>query len=385
MSLAEPGYRPSGLSSAPPPLTLADKVRRINWLLVLLLCAIACVGFAALYSAGRGPEPWAVKHIARFGLALILMLVVALVDVRIWMSLAYPAYAISVALLVAVDVTGKVGMGAQRWLDLKVIQIQPSELMKISLIMALARYYHDLRPENVGRLLYVLPPVLMIVVPMVLVMIQPDLGTALMVLFGGAGLMFAAGVRMWKFALAGLLAVASLPVGWSLMREYQRNRVLTFLDPDRDPLGTGYHITQSKIAIGSGGMFGKGYMDGTQSGLNFLPEKQTDFVFTMWTEETGMAGALLILGLYALVLVYAHAIALRSRHHFGRLLAMGVAITLFLYVFINTAMVMGLIPVVGVPLPMVSYGGTAMLSVLFACGLLIGVNVHRDVAVDRVR
>lgn len=385
MSLAEPGYRPSGLSSAPSPLTLADKVRRINWLLVLLLCAIACVGFAALYSAGRGPEPWAVKHIARFGLALILMLVVALVDVRIWMSLAYPAYAISVALLVAVDVTGKVGMGAQRWLDLKVIQIQPSELMKISLIMALARYYHDLRPENVGRLLYVLPPVLMIVVPMVLVMIQPDLGTALMVLFGGAGLMFAAGVRMWKFALAGLLAVASLPVGWSLMREYQRNRVLTFLDPDRDPLGTGYHITQSKIAIGSGGMFGKGYMDGTQSGLNFLPEKQTDFVFTMWTEETGMAGALLILGLYALVLVYAHAIALRSRHHFGRLLAMGVAITLFLYVFINTAMVMGLIPVVGVPLPMVSYGGTAMLSVLFACGLLIGVNVHRDVAVDRVR
>ncbi len=370
-------------ASTPPPLSLGDKMRRLNLGLLLLLVAIAAIGFAALYSAGRGPEPWAMKHATRFAAAATMMMLVALVDIRIWLALAYPAYALSLLLLLAVDVIGKTGMGAQRWLDLGVFQLQPSELMKIAVILALARYYHFLRPENVGRLVWVVPPVVMIVAPVLLVMVQPDLGTAMMLLMGGAALLFVAGVRLWKFVLALLLGVAALPVAWSFMHDYQRNRILTFLDPDRDPLGTGYHITQSKIAIGSGGLFGKGYMQGTQSGLNFLPEKQTDFVFTLWTEETGMAGAMLLLGLFTLVLLYGYAISLRSRHHFGRLLAMGITITLFCYVFINTAMVMGLIPVVGVPLPLVSYGGTAMLSVLFACGLLVGVNVHRDVVIGR--
>jgi len=373
------------LSAAPPPLGIVDKIRRLNIGLIVLLIAIACIGVAALYSAGRGPEPWAVAHIKRFGMALLVLLVVALIDIRVWLAIAYPAYAISLLLLVAVDAMGKTGMGAQRWLDLKLFQLQPSELMKIAVILAMARYYHFLKPENVGKLLWVIPPVLMIVVPVGLVMVQPDLGTALMLLFGGGAFLFVAGVRLWKFALGIVAGLAALPIGWSFMREYQRNRILTFLDPDRDPLGTGYHITQSKIAIGSGGLWGKGWMQGTQSGLNFLPEKQTDFVFTLWTEETGLAGAALLLGLFVLVLLYGYAIALRCRHHFGRLLAMGITITLFLYVFINTAMVMGLIPVVGVPLPLVSYGGTAMLSVLFACGLLIGVNVHRDVQISRGR
>jgi rod shape determining protein RodA len=371
------------LASAPAALGFADKLKRLNLGLILLLVAIAGIGVAALYSAGRGPEPWAVKHVTRFSAALLMMLVVALVDTRVWLNLAYPAYGLSLVLLLAVDIIGKTGMGAQRWLDLKVVQLQPSELMKIALILALARYYHFLRPEAVGRLTHILPSILMIITPVALVMVQPDLGTAMMVLLGGGALLFVAGVRLWKFALAVVLGIAALPLGWSLMHDYQRNRVLTFLDPDRDPLGTGYHITQSKIAIGSGGIFGRGWMEGTQSSLNFLPEKQTDFVFTLWTEETGLAGAALLIGLFALVLVYGYSIALRCRHHFGRLLAMGITITLFLYVFINTAMVMGLIPVVGVPLPLVSYGGTAMLSVLFACGLLLGVNVHRDVVIGR--
>ena len=371
-------------AAATPELTLGDKIWRIRWGLVLLLIMIAGVGTLALYSAGgMRPEPWAAKHAIRFSVALLLALLVALVDIRVWMRLAYPFFIVSVLMLVAVDVIGKGAMGAQRWLDFKVIQIQPSELMKIALVMALARYYHHLSREQVERIVYVVPPLLAILVPVALVMVQPDLGTAMVLLFAGSAVMFVAGVKLWKFLLAGLLSVAALPVAWSMMRDYQRGRVLTFLDPDRDPLGAGYHITQSKIAIGSGGLFGKGFGQGTQSALNFLPEKHTDFIFTMWTEETGLLGGALILALFALLLAYGFVIARSSRNHFGRVMAMGVTINIFLYVFINVAMVMGLIPVVGVPLPLVSYGGTAMLTVLFACGLLLGVSIHRDVVIPR--
>ncbi|MBV9835841.1 MAG: rod shape-determining protein RodA [Alphaproteobacteria bacterium] len=352
--------------------------------MVLLLIMIAGVGTLALYSAGgMKPEPWAAKHAIRFSVALLLALLVALVDIRVWMRMAYPFYIVSVLMLVAVDVMGKGAMGAQRWLDFKVIQIQPSELMKIALVMALARYYHHLSREQVERILYAVPPVLAMLVPVALVMVQPDLGTAMVLLLAGTTVMFAAGVKLWKFLLAGLLAIGSLPVAWSMMRDYQRSRVLTFLDPDRDPLGAGYHITQSKIAIGSGGLQGKGFGEGTQSALNFLPEKHTDFIFTMWTEETGLLGGVILLTLFALLLAYGFVIARSSRNHFGRVLAMGVTINIFLYVFINIAMVMGLIPVVGVPLPLVSYGGTAMLTVLFACGLLLGVSIHRDLVIPR--
>ncbi len=372
------------LAAARSELTLAEKLRRLDWRLVLVLIGVAGVGTAALYSAGgMKPDPWAAKHATRFAIGLGLMLLVALVDLRVWMRLAYPAYVISVLLLVAVDVIGKGAMGAQRWLDLGPIQIQPSELMKVAAILALARYFHGLSREQVGRIAYVIPAVAAIIVPVGLVMIQPDLGTAMVLLSTGAALMFVAGVRLWKFLVAGTLGAASLPIGWQLMHEYQRNRVRIFLDPDLDPLGAGYHILQSKIAIGSGGMLGKGFGMGTQSALNFLPEKQTDFIFTMWTEETGLRGALILLALYAAIILYAHVVALRARSHFGRLLAMGIGITIFLYVFINTAMVMGLLPVVGVPLPLVSYGGTAMLTVMFACGLLLGINVHRDLVIPR--
>jgi rod shape determining protein RodA len=280
-------------------------------------------------------------------------------------------------------VRGAIGMGAQRWIDLGLIQLQPSELMKVALMLALARYFHGLTIEEIGRPLRLIVPALFILMPAVLVLKQPDLGTALMLLMCGGAMFFLAGVRLWKFALVVAAAGGALPLVWGHMRDYQKNRIYTFLDPENDPLGSGYHILQSKIALGSGGLFGKGFLLGTQSHLNFLPEKQTDFIFTMLAEELGLVGGLILLGLYTLVFVYGFAIALRSRTHFGRLLGLGITINFFLYVFINTAMVMGLIPVVGVPLPLISYGGTAMLTVMFGFGLLMSVYIHRDVRVSR--
>jgi rod shape determining protein RodA len=372
--------------NAPAPVSFSEKVWRINWGLVLVLTAIAAVGVLSLYSAAGGRfEPWAARHGIRFAGALGLMLIVALIHPKVWLGLAWPIYIIAMLMLVAVDVVGKIGMGAQRWLVLGPLQIQPSEIVKVAVILVLARYYHGLRPNQAGQFLYTLPPLAIILAPVALVMVQPDLGTALMVLMGGGIMLFVAGVRVWMFLMAAIGAVACLPVAWSFMHDYQKKRVLTFLDPERDPLGAGYHITQSKIAIGSGGLFGKGFLKGTQSSLNFLPEKQTDFIFTTYVEEWGMIGALVLLALFALILVWGYSIALRSQHHFGRLVAMGVTAMMFLYVFINTAMVMGLLPVVGVPLPLVSNGGTAMVSVMFACGLLVGVNVYRDAQLPRSR
>jgi rod shape determining protein RodA len=372
--------------STPAPVGFGEKIWRINWGLVLVLSAIAAVGVLALYSAAGGRlEPWAGRHAMRYGMALGLCLVVALIHPKVWRWLAWPIYGASMLLLVAVDVIGKIGMGAQRWLVLGPMQIQPSEIAKVAVILVLARYYHGLTREQAERFVYTLPPLIIILAPVGLVMVQPDLGTAMMVLLGGAALLFVAGVRLWMFLGAVVAAVGCLPFAWSFMHEYQRKRVLTFLDPDRDPLGAGYHITQSKIAIGSGGLFGKGFLKGTQSALNFLPEKQTDFIFTTFVEEWGMVGALVLLALFTLVLLWGFSIALRSQHHFGRLVALGVTSMMFLYVFINTSMVMGLLPVVGVPLPLVSNGGTAMVSVMFACGLLIGVNVYRDAQLPLAR
>jgi rod shape determining protein RodA len=280
-------------------------------------------------------------------------------------------------------VAGVIGMGAQRWIAIGPIQLQPSEIMKIALVLALARYFHGIGTENVGRPLFLIVPLIMVLAPIYLVVIQPDLGTAILILLGSGAIFFVAGVRLWKFAVVTVIGVTTIPVGWQFLREYQKNRVLTFLNPERDPLGAGYHILQSKIALGSGGVFGKGFLQGTQSHLSFLPERQTDFIFTMLAEELGLVGALGLLSLYCLLLVFGYAIALSSRSQFGRLLGMGIASTFFLYVFINVAMVMGLIPVVGVPLPLISYGGTAMLSILFGFGLLMCVHVHRDVRIGQ--
>ena len=365
-------------------LTLADKFRGIQWGLLLLLGAIAGIGFAMLYSAANGEfHPWASRQMIRFGVVLVAVIAAAVIDLRFWFRSAYWIYAAGLALVVAVDLRGIVGMGAQRWVDLGFLQLQPSEVMKIALVLALARYFHCLPPDNIGRVRYLLVPAMMIAVPVLLVLKQPDLGTAMMLLAAGGALLFLAGMPLWIFGATAAVAVAAAPLAWSMLHGYQKSRLYTFLDPERDPLGAGYHILQSKIALGSGGLFGKGFLQGTQSHLSFLPEKQTDFIFTMIAEEFGLVGGLTLLALYFLVLVYAFAIALRSRSRFGRLLGLGIATNFFLYAFINAAMVTGLIPVVGVPLPLISYGGTAMIAVLFGFGVLMNVGIHRDVRISR--
>lgn len=360
------------------------KLLGINWGLLLLLVCIASIGFAMLYSAANGHwQPWAGKQAARFAVAVLVMMVVAVVDLRFWLRSAYAFYGVAFLLLIAVEVRGAVGMGAQRWIDLGVIQIQPSELMKIAVVLVLARYFSGLTHEEIGRPTRLFLPILVVMIPAAMVLKQPDLGTAMMLVLGGGAMFFLVGVRWWKFALVFAAGGGVIPLAWRFLKDYQKNRIYTFLDPENDPLGAGYHSLQSKIAIGSGGLFGKGYMLGSQSHLSFLPERQTDFIFTMLAEEFGLVGGLVLLALYTLVFVYGFAIAFRSRSNFGRLLALGITINVFLYVFINTAMVMGLIPVVGVPLPLISYGGTAMLTVMFGFGLLMSVHVHRQVELPR--
>jgi rod shape determining protein RodA len=366
-------------------LTFADRVRGISWGLIFLLCIIASVGFAMLYSAANGNwQPWASKQMARFAIAFIPMIAAALIDIRHWFRISYWLYGFALVLVLAVDLRGVIGMGAQRWIDLGFIQLQPSELMKIALIVALAHYFHCLPAENTGRIVDLIVPAGLIVVPVVLVLKQPDLGTAMMLLITGAIIFFLAGVRLWIFGAAAVAAGTAAPLAWSMLRDYQKARFTTFLSPDSDPLGAGYHIMQSKIALGSGGLFGKGFMLGTQTHLSFLPERQTDFIFTIVAEEFGLIGGLTLLGLYALVIVYGFTIALRSRNQFGRILGLGLATNFFLYVFINTAMVIGLIPVVGVPLPLISYGGSAMVTVMLGFGLLMNVSIHRDVRINRL-
>lgn len=365
-------------------LALSQKIRQINWVLILIVVAAATIGVAMLYSAADGSwDPWAARQITRFSVGLVILVTIALVDLRFWWRYAYLLFAILLALLLAVEVAGSTGMGAQRWINLGVIKLQPSELMKIGLILALARYFHGVSMENVRRIPYLLIPLLLVALPSILVLKQPDLGTALFLVLIGVTVFFIAGVRIWKFMLALAATGVAIPIVWSMLRTYQQKRILTFFNPEIDPLGAGYHILQSKIALGSGGVFGKGFMQGSQSHLNFLPEKQTDFIFTMMAEEFGMMGGLTLLGLYSLILVYGFAISMRSQSHFGRLLALGLTAMMFLYVFINIAMVMGLIPVVGVPLPLISYGGTAMLTQMVGIGFLINVNVHRDLYMSR--
>ena len=357
---------------------------RLNWTLVILLLLISSIGFAMLYSAAGGNwEPWASRQSMRLGVGVVLMIVVALIGVRIWMRAAYFVYAGALALLVAVEAFGAVRMGAQRWIDLKVILFQPSEVMKIALVLALARYFHSLNIEDISRPQYLLVPLLLVGAPVALVIRQPDLGTALLLLIGGGAMFFLAGVRLWKFLVLFVGILVAAPTAWPFLRPYQQNRVLTFLSPERDPLGAGYNLLQSKIALGSGGMLGRGFLQGTQSHLSFLPEKHTDFIFTMLAEEFGLFGGLGLMGLYVLVLLYGVAISIRSQSQFGRLVGMGVTVAFFLYVFINIAMVMGVVPVVGVPLPLISYGGTAMVTLLGGFGLLMSIHVDRDVRMGR--
>lgn len=372
-------FAPSGREAR-----LGDKLGEISWGFVALISLIAFIGVAVLYSvAGGNLDPWASRQLVRFAAGFVILVAVALIDIRIWMSLAYPAYAMSVVLLVLVEFFGETGGGAERWLNVGPVQVQPSELMKISLILALARYFHGLTLDEVSRVFFLVPPLALIGMPVVLVLLQPNLGTATILALCGASLLFLAGLS-WKWivpAVGG--ALSAIPIAWQFLHDYQKERVYTFLDPDRDPLGAGYNILQAKIALGSGGIFGKGFLNGTQSHLNFLPEKQTDFIFTMLAEEFGLVGAGLLLALYLAVLAMGVSIALNARSQFARLLAMGICLNFLFYILINVSMVMGLIPVVGIPLPLVSYGGTAMLTVMLGFGLLMSVHVHRNVEIAR--
>ena len=366
-----------------PGLGIGGLLVRIDWVLVILLALTTAAGFAMLYSAAGGNvRPWAGPHVVRFALGLAVMLAVALIDIRFWLRCAYPIYAASLLLVIGVEIMGDVGMGAQRWLRLGPLSVQPSEIMKIALVLALARHFHTHDEREVNRWPMLLLALAMIAAPALLVARQPDLGTAAMIATGGVALLFLGGISWRVFAISGIGAGALVPAVWYRLKDYQRDRVLTFLDSERDLTGAGYHGYQSKVGIGSGGEFGKGYLEGTQSHLGFLPESHTDFIFTVISEEFGLAGGLFILALYLTIMGYGFAIGFMARNDFARLLAFGVTFTFFLYVFANIAMVAGLIPVVGVPLPFISYGGTAMLTLQIGFGLMLSAKVYRDVEME---
>jgi rod shape determining protein RodA len=362
-------------------LSLSRRLLETPWVFIAVLSLIAMLGINTLSSIRNeaGVSMLADKQLIRYLAGLALLILTALVRPSIWMRSAYPLYLLALGMLILVPFVGvsPQGAGARRWLALAGLSIQPSELLKIALVLALARYFHTLPAGRISHPLYLLAPLAMIAAPLIPIFMQPDLGTALLIALIGVSVIFLAGVSSVYFITALGAAAAALPLLWRNLHDYQRERVFTFLEPERDPLGAGYHLLQSKIAIGSAGLWGKGVMKGTQSQLNFLPEKHTDFIFAMFAEERGMAGSLLLMGLYILALVLLAMMAMRTRHIFGRLVISGMGITLFLYVFINMGMVMGLLPVVGVPLPLMSYGGTSILSIMFGLGVAASCFIHR--------
>ncbi len=368
----------SGVFYRPPP-SVIDKLGELNLLLLIALCALTGLGLAALYSvAGGSWSPWAERHALRFVIGLAMLIVVAVVPLRFWLQLAYPAYAVALIALLLVPFVGSEALGARRWLPLGPLTIQPSEMMKVALVMALAKYFHSLSANRISHPLWLLVPVAMIAVPMALILKQPDLGTAMMVGMLGSSMLLMAGVHLLYFA-GGLASLfIGIPLAVPFLHDYQRRRIEVFLDPASDPLGAGYHITQSKIAMGSGGVTGKGFLSGTQGQLDFLPEKHTDFIFTTIAEEWGFVGSMAVLILIGVLLAILLGMALGTASRAGRLMICGTMVSIFLYAAINVGMVSGALPVVGIPLPFVSYGGTAMLTLMFSLGLSMCAWVHRN-------
>lgn len=365
-------------------ISLRDRFYNLNFGYIFCIILLAFVGITILYSAANGSwNPWASKQLIRFGVSLVLMLTMAVIDIKMYLKFSYVAYFGVLLLLIAVEITGHIGMGAQRWIDLKLFKLQPSELMKITLVLALAKYFHASTLNQIQSIRGIIAPALMALFPAALIIIQPDLGTALMLLFTTIVIFFVVGVQWWKFAIAGGSALIFAPIAWHFLHDYQKNRVLTFVDPERDPLGAGYHIIQSKIALGSGGIFGKGFLNGTQSHLNFLPEKHTDFIFTMFSEEFGMVGGIALILLNLIIIAYGYVFAFRTTSYFAKLVIIGLNTNYFMYVFINIAMVLGLLPVVGIPLPLISYGGTVMLSVMASFGIILCMDINRNINIGR--
>lgn len=360
------------------------KIQYLSPSVVLVILALGTIGCLMMYSAGGGNfEPWAVRHLERFVIGIILMLMVALTAPATLLRYAYVFYGLCLMVLIGVEVAGYIGKGAQRWVELGGVNLQPSELMKLATILALARYFHTLSPTHTGRLMFLLPPLLLVGLPVLLILKQPNLGTATILTAVATVIFFIAGVKLRYFIIVGVLVISALPVGWHFLHDYQKQRVMTFMNPEADPLGSGYNIMQSMIAIGSGGIAGKGFLHGSQGQLDFLPEKQTDFIFTMLAEEFGFIGCLIVLLLYTFLIVFGTALCMRSRSLFGSILAIGVTAMLFVHLWINIAMVMGLIPVVGVPLPMLSYGGSILVTMMLGFGLLLNAYVNRDLSMNR--
>lgn len=377
-------YKPYETSFRNQSMTIREKLYNISFSYVMFIVILAAIGIVMLYSAANGNwSPWAINQLIRFGMGFAVMIVLALTDIKLLLRYAYVFYFITLILLVVVEVAGHTGMGATRWINLGFIKLQPSEFMKIAMVLVLARYFHTSSLQSIESVRGIIPPLLMAIFPAFLIVLQPDLGTALMLIFTTAEMFFVVGVQIWKFVVVFIGGLITIPFAWHFLHDYQQNRVLTFLNPERDPLGAGYHIIQSKIALGSGGVFGKGFLKGSQSHLNFLPEKHTDFIFTMLSEEFGLVGAVLVVILNILILAYSYSFALKSTSYFGKLLAIGLATNYFMYVFINIAMVLGLLPVVGIPLPLISYGGTVMLSIMASFGIILCVHINRNVPLGK--
>jgi rod shape determining protein RodA len=370
-------------SSIQSSLEFKDKIFSIDYILVISILILGIVSMFAMYSTDGGEFKYHTNsHILRFFIFFGLFFFVSLIQVRFWHDQSYLIYFLFFLLLLGVKYFGLTSSGSKRWLDLYVMNLQPSELMKVGLILFLAKYYHRVSIENMNSIRYLFVPIFALIGPLLLVATQPDLGTSILIAAGGIIVVWLAGVRIKFFAYSSILFLASLPIAISFLKPYQKSRILTFLNPERDPLGAGYQIIQSKIAIGSGGLFGKGFLNGSQSYLDYLPEKHTDFIFTLFSEEFGFFGSLFILLLYALIISRIIKIGNLTRSTFGKLYCYSFGTAFFIYVVVNMMMVLGLLPIVGSPLPIMSYGGSSMMAIMFGLGIVMSCKIYKDVPVN---
>ena len=354
-----------------------QKIKNLNYLVIFLLILLSFIGAAGLYSAADGSyQPWASRHLIRFYVFLLIAIAISIIDIKLIYKYCYLIFIISLLLLISVEIIGVLGKGATRWIRIFGLSIQPSEIVKITIILALAKFYNDIKFENIKKISFLFFPFLILIIPFIFVVIQPDLGTSLSIIMLGVFILFFVGIRLWKFILGFIATIISIPIFLQFIKPYQKERIISFLNPDSDPLGQGYQLIQSKIALGSGGATGKGFLQGTQSYLEYLPEKQTDFIFTLIGEEFGFLGTIFIICLFILLITVCYFISIKSFHFFGKILSIGVASNIFIYVFMNVAMVSGLMPVVGIPLPLISYGGSVMLSIMISMGLILNVDLN---------
>jgi rod shape determining protein RodA len=362
---------------------IKDKIKSFDYILVLSIFILGIISMFAMYSTDGGEFKYHTNsHILRFFVFFGLFFVVSLIQIRFWHDKSYLIYIFFFLLLLGVKYFGLTSSGSKRWLDLYFMNLQPSELMKVGLILFLAKYYHRASIENMNRIRYLFTPIIALIAPLLLVATQPDLGTSILIAAGGIVVVWLAGVRIKFFAYSSIAFIALLPVAISFLKPYQKSRILTFLNPERDPLGAGYQIIQSKIAVGSGGLFGKGFLNGSQSYLDYLPEKHTDFIFTLFSEEFGFFGSLFILLLYALIVSRIVIIGNITRSTFGKLYCYSFATAFFIYVVVNMMMVLGLLPIVGSPLPIMSYGGSSMMAIMLGLGIVMSCKIYKDVPVN---